>query len=81
MHPHSESDQIFIFLPGSSCKLDKLGLRGCRKSQGRRDEVLNRGGEEKARGLGPNKRGRQRAFNASQSGKVSVGHVELWMGL
>ena len=49
MHPHSESDQIFISLPGSSCKLDKLGLRGCRKSQGRRNEVLNRGGEEKAR--------------------------------
>ena len=48
MHPHSESDQIFIFLPGSSCKLDELGLRGCGKSQGHKDGILNRGGEEKA---------------------------------
>ena len=48
MHPHPESDQIFISLPCSSCKLDELGLRGCRKSQGHINGALNRGGEEKA---------------------------------
>ena len=50
MHPHLESDQIFISLPaGSSCKLDELGLKGCRKAKGHKErEYKSTGGEEKA---------------------------------